>query len=202
MRKIFVIAILGILASCSSNSSSNLIREDAATPAIDEQAMLKLGDSIATHAQQILLANVSSAIKEHGFAGAVSFCNENAITLTDSVSILHASQISRVSDKARNQNNELLNEMDKQAWAQIAAMMSDENAANKHLIMREQNEVFYFKAIPLGMPTCLACHGVKGQDIAAETQKEINIRYPLDKATGYTMGQLRGLWKIKLNTEL
>jgi cytochrome c551/c552 len=47
------------------------------------------------------------------------------------------------------------------------------------------------------MPTCIKCHGGK-TDITESTQKMIAQKYPNDKAIGYQMGDLRGMWKIKL----
>ena len=46
---------------------------------------------------------------------------------------------------------------------------------------------------------CLQCHGSKGIDIAPETLKVIEEKYPNDQATGYTENQLRGIWVIELD---
>lgn len=69
----------------------------------------------------------------------------------------------------------------------------------KHLVMREKNTVYYYKAISIGMPTCLKCHGDKSVEIDPLALKLIAQKYPEDKATGYKIGELRGMWKIKMN---
>ena len=166
---------------------------------IDKEQYLIMGDSIASHAQKVLLQNVSQAIKEKGAAGAVDFCNEKAMVLTDSISAIHAASIQRLSDKNRNPKNILLENIDKQAWDSIALLMQNKEQIKKHWLTKENNAIYYYKAIPIGMPTCLSCHGNKEVDIAQETMRQITTRYPNDKATGYQMGQLRGIWKIKLN---
>ena len=45
-------------------------------------------------------------------------------------------------------------------------------------------------------PMCSACHGKKGVDILPEVVSAIDSLYPNDKATGFTAGDLRGMWKI------
>lgn len=49
------------------------------------------------------------------------------------------------------------------------------------------------------MAACLKCHGNKTSDISVETLQSIEINYPQDLATGYAVGDLRGMWKIELN---
>jgi len=44
------------------------------------------------------------------------------------------------------------------------------------------------KAVPTE-GVCLACHG---QNISPEVQTKLNELYPDDKATGYSLGQVRG----------
>lgn len=160
-----------------------------------KEELLKKGDSIATVAQQQLMKNVMKAIKEKGFAGAVEFCSEKAIPLTDSSAATFKVQISRVTDRNRNPNNNLKSEQDFKAWELIKSMTNKD----KHLITQSDDGIYYYKAINLTIPTCLSCHGDKSLDIAPETLAKINEKYPKDKATGYKMGELRGMWKIKIN---
>jgi hypothetical protein len=51
---------------------------------------------------------------------------------------------------------------------------------------------------PIGVATrCLTCHGDKEQ-ISLEVQAVLELRYPQDRATGYTSNQWRGLIRISL----
>ncbi len=193
MRKILVFGIISLVVfSCQTNNKTLTLSE--------QQDYLSKGDSIATQAQQVLMKNVSAAIQEKGVAGAVDFCNINAMPLTDSVSKLNAVSIQRISEKNRNPNNAIISELDKSALEQIKKMMADATIADKHLILQESGNVYYYKPIPLGMPTCLSCHGNTTTDIAPENLQVIQSKYPTDKATGYQLGELRGLWKIKMNS--
>jgi hypothetical protein len=47
----------------------------------------------------------------------------------------------------------------------------------------------------------LNCHGVIGKNIDSTVYKTIKDFYPNDAATGYKLGDLRGMWSIKFNTE-
>ena len=193
MRKILVFGIISLVVfSCQTNNKTLTLSE--------QQDYLSKGDSIATQAQQVLMKNVSAAIQEKGVAGAVDFCNINAMPLTDSVSNLNAVSIQRISEKNRNPNNAIVSELDKSALEQIKIMLKDTSISTKHLIVQESGNVYYYKPIPLGMPTCLSCHGNTTTDIAPETLQVIQSKYPTDKATGYQLGELRGLWKIKMNS--
>jgi hypothetical protein len=54
--------------------------------------------------------------------------------------------------------------------------------------------------IIVSQPLCLQCHGSES-DIAAETREAILAIYPDDKATGYRLNDLRGIWRIILSPE-
>lgn len=163
----------------------------------EKETFLALGDSITSEVQRVLLKNVSEQIAKGGTVRAVEFCNENAVSLTNS-SRINTFEINRLSNKNRNPNNEIKSEIDQQAWNEISTLMNN-TSLPKHLLKEQGESVYYYKAIPIGMPTCLACHGNEQTEITPETLQIITAKYPYDKATNYTMGELRGIWKVKLN---
>ncbi len=165
----------------------------------EKEKYLTLGDSLTTETQKLLLKNVSEQVAQNGVANAVDFCSEKAISLTKTFEN-NSFEISRVSDKNRNAENQIKTEADRQAWNKISEMLANSSADNsaKHLILQADNHILYYKAIPLAMPTCLACHGSKQSDISPEVQQIIAQKYPKDKARDYKIGQLRGLWKVKI----
>lgn len=150
-----------------------------------------MGDSISTVMQGVLLQNVAGAIQKGGTDYAIEFCNTKAMPLTDSVSTKINVQIQRLSDKNRNPNNTIQTKMDHTAWETI-------KKNQKAIVEQDENgDVFYYKPILLGMPTCLKCHG-NTNDISESTQQIIAQKYPNDLAINYKLGDLRGMWKIKL----
>lgn len=190
MKILSVLILLAFLAGCHHPNKS--------LPATAHKQFLMQGDSIAKNTQQILLKNVSAAIKEAGVAEAVVFCNTKAGFLTDSASKSFSVNIQRLTDKPRNPNNRINTPMDIKAWKAIQGFVVDKANPNKDLLVSEGDDIYYYKAIQIGMPTCLSCHGNKNADIATETMSQILQKYPADLATDYKMGELRGMWKIKL----
>ncbi len=51
------------------------------------------------------------------------------------------------------------------------------------------------KAIPIQEP-CMLCHG---EVLSSAVKEKINDLYPQDQATGYTLGQIRGAFTIKIS---
>ncbi|MBL7736303.1 MAG: DUF3365 domain-containing protein [Chitinophagaceae bacterium] len=188
MKYLFIMTVLAVFIGCGQSQ-----RPLSDT---DKQRYLAQGDSIATEAQKALIAKLSQAIQGNGVEAAVEFCSMNALPLTDSLSRLHSVAIQRLSERNRNPQNAIRSEIDRQAWAQIEEIMQDANAGKKHLISQDNDKVYYYKAITIAMPTCLSCHGNKEEDIKEAALTVIKEKYPQDLATGYRMGDLRGMWKI------
>ena len=106
--------LLGILLFFSCKKSTYIPLDEA-----QKSGYLQLGDSIATEMQKVLLQNVSSAIQQGGPEYAVTFCNTQAMPLTDSISKKYDVQISRLSDKNRNPMNALESSRDRISWEKI-----------------------------------------------------------------------------------
>lgn len=152
---------------------------------------MKSGDEISDEMQKVLLQNVSQAVEKGGTDYAVEFCNVQAMPLTDSISKQHGVEIQRVTDKNRNPLNGLSESVDLATWEKMNV------DAQEYLEETEDGAVYYYKPIRMGMPTCIKCHGGP-EDISESTLSIIQEKYPEDKALGYEMGDLRGMWKIKM----
>lgn len=197
MRKITIGFILVLnflfLYSCDSEQE-NTTNKEMTSEDIDN--FKQEGDSIASYAQSVLMQNVQNAIQEGGLEYAVSFCNENAIEITNNISDKHT--IQRLTDKNRNPKNVLDTEMDKKAWKEIKAAFEAEDFQNMEYLEESEEGVYYYKGITLAMPTCVKCHGKENEDIDAAVLAKIQEKYPEDLATGYEEGAFRGIWKLKL----
>lgn len=154
--------------------------------------LLKTGSEVSAQAQASLLAHVSSAMKQGGSVYAVEFCNLQAQPITDSLSNHFNCTISRVSEKNRNPGNSLKTETDRQLWAWASRQ---DDPMNDTLVVVKSRAVYY-KPIRTGMAACLQCHGPV-ETIQPETYEKLQTLYPNDKATGYSLNELRGLWKIE-----
>ena len=46
-------------------------------------------------------------------------------------------------------------------------------------------------------PLCLKCHGQISNGLDSSAYEVIQQRYPSDRAIGYSLGDLRGMWSIR-----
>ncbi len=155
---------------------------------------LEQGEKISGQAQSALLSNVSGAIKEGGSLYAVEFCHLEASGITDSLNNDCNCVISRVSEKNRNPSNSLETETEKQLWKYFLSV-HETHMIHDTLVVEGQKAIYY-KPILTAMQACLQCHGPVNQ-IEPETFSKIKELYPKDRATGYNLNELRGLWKIE-----
>lgn len=145
----------------------------------------------------VLGKNLMGTIKAKGTEAAVTFCNTKAYPLTDSMATFHNVNIKRVSDKPRNPENQA-NEKE------LAHIQTFKNAIAKgeetKPIIEEQGKAIRFYAPIKTNEMCLQCHGKK-ESLAESVRSKIGELYPDDKATGYDMNQIRGIWSIEFPKE-
>jgi len=60
--------------------------------------------------------------------------------------------------------------------------------------------LFYMKPIFIAGPVCLQCHGTPGK-LAPGVAEALKELYPMDRATGYAVGDLRGAISVKIPIE-
>ncbi len=164
---------------------------------IIQEAMI-WGDSISIEAQKQLMDNLQKAIEDKGVSGAIGFCNVEALPVLKTVSEKHGVVIRRVSNLFRNPADQPDSEEAKILDAyEYNAENRLKNDPNIQKI--EGGEVYlYTKAIIIPGGFCLSCHGDPVKDIDAKTIAEINALYPADKAKNHKIGDLRGMWSIKI----
>lgn len=181
-RMNFFVVLLVFFFSCSADGQHHLSENE-------KSSYMKLGDRISMEMQNELLSNVAKAIREGGTEYAVEFCHQHALPITDSMANLNKVFIERLSDKNRNPENVIQTDVDIEAWERVRKEKVD------FIVQGEKGEVIYYKPILLAMKTCMQCHG-KVEEIKEGTLQVIHDRYPEDKATGYELGDLRGMWKL------
>lgn len=191
MKNLFVvlslISIPVLFFACGDTSKS-------AEKEIDVGEYIARGKVIADSAQKVLGSNLVRALNEGGTIGALEFCSVEAIPITRNAAETMGVELSRVSDKPRNQ----MNTADFEELKIIGKMKDELRSGNKinEVAVVEDHYVTTYYPI-LTQPLCMQCHGVKGKDINPETDRVIAALYPLDKATGYGINEVRGMWKVK-----
>jgi hypothetical protein len=208
MKKIlgFLLAIT-FLSSCGSNErvSKEVFEEVNKSMEVKKlnevdilQAGMEWGDEISTEAQQQLVSALQKAIEEKGVPGAIEFCNVQAFPILQEVGTKYGVTVRRASNKYRNP-------ADKPTEEEKGILEAYEYNAENELPLApsiqkfENGEVYlYTKAIKIPNGMCLNCHGEPGTEISAETQKALAELYPEDKAIGHKIGDLRGMWSIRI----
>lgn len=157
-----------------------------------------IGMHYALATKKELGKNLIKTIQKEGTLGALEFCSLNALSITDSMANMFSASIKRVSDKPRNP----INAANATELEYIASFKEDlaTNSNPKPIIKESGSEVKFYYPITTNM-MCLQCHGKLDKDIQPNTYKTIKKLYPNDKATGYTVNEVRGIWSIKFKKD-
>ncbi|TVR82807.1 MAG: DUF3365 domain-containing protein [Chitinophagaceae bacterium] len=156
-------------------------------------------EKIISKAQKNLMQAVTGAIEENGIAYAISYCNEQALELTSEVIEDERMTVSRVSHKYRNPANAANSEELKIIQSYIESL--DQDIVPEPIVRTDDTFKIYYTPLLLASPLCLNCHGEVEKEIQVEDFIAIQMLYPNDKAVDFKMGELRGLWKVKVLKE-
>jgi Protein of unknown function (DUF3365) len=157
-----------------------------------DKSLEEIGLEYALSTKKVLGKNLMETIQNKGTLEALTFCNHQAISLTDSMSLKHNAIIKRVSDKNRNPNNKANAEELK-----YIAQFKEEIAAKKEskpIVVEKGNKVHFYYPIPTNS-MCLQCHG-KPDYIKNDVRLKTLKLYPNDLAIGYNDNEIRGIWSI------
>ena len=161
----------------------------------DTTDYLKKGRDLALSTKAVLGKNLLSAIREKGTDGALQFCSDRAITLTDSMALALDAKIKRVSDQNRNPGNSA-NDNELAYILQAKSEIEQEGKAKPKVFEKDSKMIGYYPILTNTM--CLQCHGKPESNIKNSTLSLIHQLYPEDRATGYSENELRGIWVIEM----
>lgn len=147
--------------------------------------------ALATKA--VLGKNLLGTIQKKGTLEALAFCNEKAYPLTDSMSVVHNAKIKRVSDKPRNPNNQANSE--ELAYIETFKKVISKNEEPNPIVKELGEKVHVYYPITTNN-MCLQCHGTTNKAIEQGTLTKLTALYPKDKAVGYDINEVRGIWSI------
>ncbi|MGM0507512.1 MAG: c-type heme family protein [Bacteroidota bacterium] len=181
--------IIALLGACSSP-------ETETTPDASDAMLLQAGGLVASTTFETLSGNLSQALSEGGVPQAIEFCSVEAIPLTEQLSSEMDVEVRRASHRPRNPDNRA----DAQEMGSIDSYLSrlDADEALAPRLMREGEDVLFHAPIRIPGPACIQCHGDPGTDITEADLELIQSRYPNDQATGFAIGDLRGIWSVRM----
>jgi cytochrome c553 len=151
------------------------------------------GKEMAIATKQELGKNLMKAIAEKGTAGAVEFCNIQAIPITSAKEQEFNATIKRASDQPRNPDNKA-NERETEVISIFKEDIAKGETPDAIVDKNGNNFDFYYPITTNDM--CLQCHGKVGDDISKQTYQSIQLKYPEDLAVGYGINEVRGVWHI------
>ena len=183
-QKVFYLLItLLVLTSCNSALSEK-----------DKEVYALKGKEIAEASFLELSIQLTDQMKAGGPAQAIPFCNQKAMPITNQLSEKFEATIKRTSNNLRNQQNtpskrelEILDEFHK---------IKLEGKQLKPIVELDADNKKHFYAPIVLKANCLVCHGKVDETVSVKTDSIIKSLYPNDKATGYSDGDLRGIWSI------
>jgi mono/diheme cytochrome c family protein len=156
---------------------------------------IEQGRQLALQTKGVLGRNLLNAINTKGTENALEFCSLKAIELTDSMSLTLNAKIKRVSDKNRNPDNAASEEELK--YILIAKdLLSKNQKPVPQIVEKNRRWIAYYPIFVDKL--CLQCHGQKNSEILPNTLSKINKLYPNDKAFGYKLNELRGIWVVDM----
>jgi hypothetical protein len=157
---------------------------------------MAVGDSLSTEAFDTLSVLLKNEIAAGGWQKAIEVCRKKGPELTGMLSDENTT-MHRTALKVRNPAN-APNELEKSELSFYEKIFEAGDSLKPKLVVDHSGTVHYFKPIKI-LPLCLNCHGVEGENIAPATLAILKKEYPNDQATGYKIGDLRGLWHITFN---
>jgi len=148
----------------------------------------------AQGSQKVLGQGLMQAINNQGLTYAITFCNDTAEILTQSISNILNVNMRRVSDKNRNPNN-AANQKELAYISKSKTLLLNGKKIEPEYSISGNRVTAY---VPIMIkPICLSCHG-SSSNMNAEVLAKIKNLYPKDKALNYKDQELRGIWVVDL----
>lgn len=183
MRRLLVVSVLLAMALACERKPE--LRPLSETP-VELKAAVGKGNAGIDELAKTLKERLLSELKKSP-EGAVNVCADEAKHLTQKSAEKHGITLGRSSTKLRNASNA------PKPW--VASWLKSHEgkpALAKPAFIDLGDRVGVLRPIIAGA-VCLTCHGSK-DELTPEVKAALAKRYPNDHATGYAMGDLRGVF--------
>lgn len=179
--------IIGSITSCNSDELSKK----------EKQEYIVKGKEIGKTTLKKLGSNLMHHMKKGGTQEAIPFCNLKANSLTKEIADKYKVSIKRTSHKIRNEENKP-NEEEEVIIKQYLSLIAKGEKLKPVVEKDKEGKIHFYAPIKLEAK-CLMCHGVVGEQVAPKTDSILKVLYSKDKATGFKVGDLRGIVNITFN---
>ena len=182
-----------LILSISILLFSSCTKEDKLSD-VEIKEYITKGKEIGQTTVELLGKNLMKHMKEGGPAQAIPFCNAKADPLTKSVAEKYGVSIKRTSHKIRGKEN-APNEVELAIIKKYLTSMNNGEKLKPTIQKDEVGKVHFYSPIKVEKK-CMSCHGVVGKEVTQKTDSILKVLYPNDQATGFKIGDLRGIVNI------
>lgn len=195
MKLLLASLLIALVSLGCSKESSKVARDDTKVES-DKVLGQKAAERIIARFSKELKSELLAAMKEGGAVNAVKVCRTKATEIAAAHSQGSLVTIRRISDRNRNPDNLATeNEM------AILATFADTIGAcppfvGQRTVTGSGETYYYYKPIKVGQ-LCLKCHG-RTEALDPAALAALKKSYPDDKATGYEVGDLRGMFVVEM----
>lgn len=191
-KRFLIGALVLLVAGCSRTD------QDGSRDQVLEQGRVISGQFMAS-----LKGRLVAALADGGPTEAVEVCHRDAATITDQTlaAAPEVLALRRVSPRWRNPANQA-DALDLAAWRVFEEDTLESSNEPEDLLVPDPDRgdrLVYYRALRMA-PLCLTCHGPPEQ-IPAGVRTLLTERYPDDRATGFSEGDLRGLIRIDFDPD-
>jgi hypothetical protein len=183
---LFVLLALAWMGSAGCANSEERKRENiAGARALSQQY------------QAALKKELMSAMGAGGPVAAISVCHLEAPKIADRLADAHSKKgftLGRTSDRVRSPKN-APNDWQKRGLAEIERRLAVGESPAKVEVYDEADGRFRYLSPIMTGDLCVTCHGAK-EAIPAPLLDQIEALYPEDRATGFSVGELRGAFVV------
>ena len=170
-----------------------LLTFQAAATDIDQAQLKKEAVSIVQRFGGSLKPELKKAMQAGGPVNAISVCAEKAPAIAQGLRDDTGWYVNRVSLKARNNQTAIPDAWEKKVLEQFDQRQANGETAEKMAFSEIVDGKFRFMKAQGVEPVCMSCHAA---EIEPETEAALREKYPLDKARGYSLGQIRGAFSL------
>jgi len=202
-----LIIILSGFIDCTSDKQVNTeeVKKEIASREIKKiteaeivNKVHEIGSMIASTTKKTLGKNLQQALMNGGIENAIGYCKLNAMPLVDSLSETFDAKIRRVTMLPRNPDD-LPNDIEKRILEAYTYQWKDSAVLKTNVQTIDEGNYLFTQPIFIDNGLCLNCHGSLNNGLSQETVDFIKSKYPMDKAMGYAIGDLRGMWSISIS---
>jgi hypothetical protein len=186
-----VLATVALVAACGGEPPQEPLQEPPSAE-VSQEKVDRAGAAAAELGKR-LKSRLMETIGSEGPVAAIRVCSEEAPEIARQVSADSGLTVSRTSLKVRNPDNapDARERAVLELWRNRIEAGTPASALEP--FASDSDDFLWMKPI-VAEPPCLMCHGSDVPDAVADA---IAARYPQDRATGYSAGDLRGAFVVR-----